>query len=620
MRKVLKIIVLGLVLAPFAFILSTHILASSPDFVIDTKTQLSYTTGDTFVTVKTEYIRTVKNSNYYFPASGEKTFHIPDVTGAERDSIKEERKFKLESISITDNRGRDINYSVEEGQPGQGLYVSVPNYRQTTSSSPYHIVLEYKTHDHILKVGDYVNIVGSSLTLDTKFERKEQESGTLTLFNYYYTIVVDEDIGPLTRSFPEYSRSWRNGGTHYTFTQTERIDNSPNLEFGTSVLYRFELEYITPQTDHLIPERYSSRFQALSTNIYEFSLPREFSETNQRVYLEEFSPLPQDIYRDIEGNILAMFEVPANQKSIIKVTGYISVNQDELTEEKPVYSNIQYNDYLRDITNSEYVYRYLRGTKYWEVNDPLIQQEAERLLEGQELLIDIIRNNYQFINDTLEYDTEKATAENERIGAKAALLGGPAVCMEYADLMIALLRAQGIPSRAAIGYANLREIAPTEQVRHQWVQIWIPEYGWLSVDPTFESANMKIGQMVDRVLWEVFNDDSLSNIRIYSANNIVDLTTEGFSIKIEGISDQEIDLEGLKSYTDLVEEDEIRQQDEPNFISLMNTILKTTMIGKALLITVPILLVLAVLIFVFGIINSIVKKRRREKKSDLRIK
>lgn len=621
MKNTFKILLLGLLLTPIALLFTSQILASDADFVIDTKTEVSYQTGESFVAVKTEYIRNVKNSNYYFPATGEKTFHIPDVLGAQEEDIVQEREYKLDSLSVVNEAGNDISYSVEEKGPGEGIFVTVPNYKETTSSSPYHIIMEYNTHDYVLKVGDFVNIVGSSLPKDTTFERKDQENSTLTVFNYYYSIVVDKDIGPLTGAFPDFTETEREDRTEYSFTQTNRIGNSPSLEFGTSVLYRFELEYITPQTDKLIPEKYSSVFQALSTNIYELSLPREFSETNQRVYFETVSPLPKDIYRDTEGNILAMFEIPANQSSKIHVTGYIYVNQDEMSQkEDSEYSQIKYSEYIQDIRASEYVSRYLRETKYWQINDALIKQEAERLAEGQALLIDVIRNNYQYINDTLEYDTQKATAENERIGAKAALLGGPSVCMEYADVMIALLRAQGIPSRAAIGYANLRETAPTEQVRHQWVQVWIPGYGWLSVDPTFESTNMKIGQMVDRVLWEVFNDDSLSNIRIYSANNIVNLTTEGFTTKIEGVSNQEVQLEELRTYADLSPNEDIREQGSTNLSSLLNTMLKTTTVGKALLITVPILVVLFALIAIISGVSSVVKKIRKKRKSSLRIK
>jgi len=607
----------------FLFILTiplppSKILASEGDFVIDTKTEILYTTGDDFVTVRTEYIRTVNNSTYYLPATGEKVFHIPDVAGVDEDTMLEERKYKLESLTVQDTNGNNVDYSVEEGETGLGLYITVPNYKTTTSTSKYQVILEYKTHDYIVKIGNFVNIVGTSLPDDTIFERIDQENSTLTTFNYDYTIVVDKNIWPLTKAFPNYTKTEEGEKTYFEFNQTGRIENSPYLEFGTSVLYKFELEYTTPQTDSFIPEKYSSVFRALSTNIYEISLPREFSETNQKVYFKEVSPLPKDIYRDTEGNILAMFEVPANQESTIKIVGYISVKQDEFQDNWD-YFDMNYEEYLATIKGSPYITKYLNATKYWQIQDDYIKQEANTLKEDQETLLDIISANYQYINDKLEYDKEKATLENQRIGAKEALLGGPSVCMEYADVMISLLRAQGIPSRAALGYANLGEIAETNQVRHQWVQIWVPEYGWLSVDPTFESRNMKIGQMVDRVLWEVFNDDSLSNICIYSANSIVDLTIEGFSINIRGAEDN-VNLEKLDTYTDLIPTEEIRDASSPNISSLVTTILKTTTLGKALLITIPILLVLFTLITLISLVSYLIKKQKEKKPKNKKVK
>lgn len=592
----------------FSTLLPFSVYAASADFVIDTSTEVSYITGNNFVTVTTTYNRTVKNSSYYFPASGEKTFHIPDISDSNEEEVRVEREYKLNSLFIKDDKGSKVNYSVEEGNIGEGIFVSVPNYKTTTPSSAYKIFITYNTHDLITKVGKFVNIIGTSLPTDTVFERKDEENGTITLFNYYFSIVTDSDIQPLSKAFPTFTKEEKDSKSYYYFNQAERIGNSPYLEFGTSALYRFELEYKTAKTDTLIPEKYSDVFKALSTNIYELSLPREFSETNQKVYFENVSPTPSDIYRDAEGNILALFEVPANQESIIKIDGYIMVNQDELKEESPSH-DIDYSEYLEKIKGSEYIRRYLSSTKYWEVSDELIQQEATTLKKDQKTLLDIVKANYKFVNDRLEYDQQKATSENERIGAKAALLGGASVCMEYADLMISLLRSQGIPSRAAIGYANLDEQIPEEQVRHQWVQIWVPDYGWLSVDPTFESNNMKIGQMMDRIVWEVFNNDSLSNIRVYSANNIKNLTSEGYTVKIYGVSD-DVKLNELRSYADLVSKEEISEL-SPSIGIFSSTMLKTTTFGKALIITIPILIVLVILIIGISVITHFIKKRRK---------
>ncbi len=611
MKNWFKNILLSITLLSIPFYSISEVNAQEEDFVIDTNTEVRYTTGDDFATVTTEYIRNVKNSAYYFPASGEKIFHIPDITDSSEDEIKVERKYKLENLIVEDSVGNEINYSIEENDIGEGIYVTVPNYKTTTSNSPYHIVLEYKTHDFVLKIGNFVNIIGPSLPKDTVFEKTDEETGTLTIFNYNFTVVVDENIPTLAKAYPKYTKSEEKGRQYFKFNQTDRIGNSPSLEFGTSVLYKFNLEYTTQQTDNFIPEKYSNLFNALSTNVYEISLPREFAETNQRVYLESISPTPKDIYMDEEGNILALFELPANKDDKIEITGYISVEQDSIEEQSKTF-DMSLKDYLEKIKSSDYIGRYLSATEYWEINDEYIKQEAETLIKDQGTLLNVIEANYKYITDKLEYDQNKATSENTRIGAKEALLGGPAVCMEYADVMISLLRAQGIPSRAALGYANLREVAPDNQVRHQWVQVWVPDYGWLSVDPTFESDNMKIGQMVDRVLWEVFNDDSLSNIKIYSANDIVDLTTEGFVVNVFGVTD-EVDLEALKTYSDYTPSGKVRESQDPNISSFVGTALKTTTLGKAVLVTLPVFLVLVTLIAIISFISILIKRQKRKR-------
>jgi transglutaminase-like putative cysteine protease len=618
MKNRFKNALLSIIMLSFLFPATSVVNAQGEDFVIDTNTEVTYSTGEDFATVTTEYIRNVENSEYYFPATGEKIFHIPDITDNSQEEIQVERKYKLESLTVQDATGNDIDYSIEENEAGEGIYVTVPNYKTTTSNSAYHIVLEYKTHDYILKIGDFVNIIGPSLPEETIFEKTDEESGTLTIFNYNFTVVVDEDIPTLAKAYPKYTKTEENGRQYFEFNQTDRIGNSPSLEFGTSVLYKFNLEYTTPQTDNFIPEKYSSLFNALSTNVYEISLPREFAETNQRVYIESISPTPKDIYRDEEGNILALFELPANKDDKIEITGYISVEQDSIEEQSKTF-DMSLEDYFGEIKNSDYIGRYLSETEYWEINDEYIKQEAETLIKDQGTLLDVIEANYKYVNDKLEYDQNKATSENTRIGAKEALLGGPSVCMEYADVMISLLRAQGIPSRAALGYANLREIAPDNQVRHQWVQIWVPDYGWLSVDPTFESANIKIGQMVDRILWEVFNDDSLSNIKIYSANDIVDLTTEGFVVNVFGVTD-EVDLETLKTYSDYTASGEVRDSQEPNISSFVGTALKTTTLGKAVLVTLPIFLILVTLIAIISFVSILIKRQKRKKKEKSQIK
>lgn len=64
------------------------------------------------------------------------------------------------------------------------------------------------------------------------------------------------------------------------------------------------------------------------------------------------------------------------------------------------------------------------------------------------------------------------------------------VCQDFAHVMIAGLRAHGLPARYVSGY--LRTVPPPGKARlvgadqsHAWVSVWLgPDVGWLDLDPT----------------------------------------------------------------------------------------------------------------------------------------
>ena len=592
------------------FLFTTPILAqSTPDFKINTYTKIFYTTGQDFVTVTNEYERLVENSSFYFTKEGEKVFHIPDVSSIEEEVLKE-RDFKKNSLKVTDTKNNSVNFTVEELNMGEGMYIHIPFYRTTTKSLPYKIVLTYNTHDNVIKSGKLITLMASSLPIDTVFQKNDEKNKTTTEFNYNLSIIVDEKIPLLAKAYPRFSKEEKEGLVYYNFLAEDRINKPPTLEFGTSVVYKFELEYQTPKTDSLIPPKYSKLLKALSTNIFEISLPREFAETSQKVVIEEISPLPQKIYRDEEGNVLAIFEIPANKDDKIKITGYISSSQSEYNTSLKEPLNIDFKEYLEKIGKDNTNKRYLNPTKYWQINDPFIQETAQSLISDDGTLEDVINSTYQYINDTLTYDNNKANSENERIGAVSALTGGASVCMEYADSMIALLRAQGIPSRAAFGYTEITD-TPKELIRHQWVQIWVPEFGWISIDPTYESNNRKIGQLIERVLWETFNDDSISNIYVYSVNNLDNFDEKSFSIKLSSIEDIP-DIE-QKTYSDILPGVGIKESDKYTIGNWTNTFLKTTVLGRALLVSLPILVTLFVTITILVSIKLVKAKTSKTK-------
>jgi hypothetical protein len=593
---------------------SSVVFADTSDFEFSNYTTISYETGTDYVTVNTRYLREVNNDKYYYPPTGDKTFFIPDIPNSTEEEIAQEREFKMDSISVVNSVDREVDYSTETDSTG--IYVKVPNYKSTTAGSPFDITLSYKTHDLVTRVFDYVKITAPSLPEDVEFSSTNEGNNTVSKYSYFLDIVVEKDIPELIRVFPsKYSSEEADDHITYSFSQESRIGNTPVVEFGTSIIYKFEYIYNTPKTDDFIDPKISKHFKALSTNIFELSLPREYGETNQSVLIESISPTPTKISRDSEGNIIGTFEVPANTESEIKVVGYISLSR-ETFEDNEIFEDIDTDIYLNQIEEDTSLSKYLIPTTYWEVEDEYIQSEASNIAEGKYTILDLLEADYEYINEKLEYDQSKATSSNLRIGAKAALQGGASVCMEYSDAMITILRAQGIPARAAVGYAELNgeEETAEELLRHQWVQVWIPDYGWLTIDPTYEGSDKIMGAYIDRILWETFSGDSLSNIKVYSANveKIVDNPDYNISIyAVETSPDSD-----LYEYTDFNRSNEIKEENEniPVF-EWFNTFLKTTIVGKALVIVMPIALVVVVLTILIAIFKNIVKKKKPKKKS-----
>jgi transglutaminase-like putative cysteine protease len=58
---------------------------------------------------------------------------------------------------------------------------------------------------------------------------------------------------------------------------------------------------------------------------------------------------------------------------------------------------------------------------------------------------------------------------------------GKGVCQDFAHLMIAVLRSMGVPARYVSGYVHRPN---KESQSHAWCEAWLPDLGWVGLDPT----------------------------------------------------------------------------------------------------------------------------------------
>jgi len=123
--------------------------------------------------------------------------------------------------------------------------------------------------------------------------------------------------------------------------------------------------------------------------------------------------------------------------------------------------------------------KYLTDDLKYCITMPYIQKAAEIAVAGAENPYWIARNIFDYLRQILHY---------ERIGgwdiAPTVIRRGSGSCSEYTFAYIALCRASGLPARYAGAVVIRGEDACFDYVYHRWVEVYLPGYGWMPVDPS----------------------------------------------------------------------------------------------------------------------------------------
>jgi transglutaminase-like putative cysteine protease/glutamine cyclotransferase len=117
------------------------------------------------------------------------------------------------------------------------------------------------------------------------------------------------------------------------------------------------------------------------------------------------------------------------------------------------------------------------GTKYL-TDDPYIKNLATQLLGDRKNPYYIARNIFDYVREHLEYKLEGGWN-----AAPVVLKRGTGSCSEYSFCFIALCRAAGIPARYAGAIVVRGDDASMDDVFHRWPEIYLPNYGWIPIDP-----------------------------------------------------------------------------------------------------------------------------------------
>ncbi|MEI6091927.1 MAG: transglutaminase-like domain-containing protein [bacterium] len=204
-----------------------------------------------------------------------------------------------------------------------------------------------------------------------------------------------------------------------------------------------------------------------------------------------FSLEPNNVFFE-NGNKYAKFVIidPA-KKEKIKISYTLEIYHNDFA------TRVEHKEILLDSNNN-----YLSIEKFIEIDDEQIRRKAEELRGNQ--TIETLKNIYLFVNENISY----SGFNPNDLGAKAALENKAGDCSEFSDLFVALCRINNIPARVIGGYTVDFENTP----KHNWVQVYLKNYGWISFDPTPGNSS-SFSNMENRYIQisNVRNDKILSN-------------------------------------------------------------------------------------------------------------
>lgn len=412
---------------------------------------------------------TNKFSDRYLPGGSSRSyfFVISAQESSERTAVA---NIIYNSLTVVLN-GEQIDFQrVKEGE-NYGITYSLrrrlnPNEKQTVRISYIHPELGEK-------VGGLVDAYIPAFAENFQFQLES------TTYRYRTRLKIPKSSGEENIVSVEPASKFSEGDFDvYVFNQDSLIGKFVWVQRGNQQVYKFQLRQQVLATEAK---------QSGGINQYRMVLPRDIDEVRvaQTVYFTRITPEPLVVAKDSEANIIGVFRAPADRDFEIVLEGYAVVKNKG-------QGKISGAGRINEIDRVKFK-KYLQPAEFWEVNAKEVEGKVETEVGDQEDVLTILNQLYGSVVEEIDYSQVKRFGLNERQGALKTLQGGAAVCMEYSDLYLTLLRNKGIPARAAFGYGYDSRLGADAQEAHQWVQAYLPEQdNWVSIDVTWGEAGPQL--------------------------------------------------------------------------------------------------------------------------------
>jgi transglutaminase-like putative cysteine protease len=199
----------------------------------------------------------------------------------------------------------------------------------------------------------------------------------------------------------------------------------------------------------------------------------------------EYFPQPADFLTDRWGQKVAHYKFQN-----LEATKFVSVG---MKVKARLYKN-RYYIFPEKVGKLEEIpksikEKYLVDDAKYSISDPFIQMSAVRAVGDETNPYWIARKIFSYVIDHMEYELSGGWNI-----APTVLKRGTGSCSEYSFVYIALCRASGLPARYVGSVVIRGDDASDDDVFHRWVEVYLPNYGWIPVDPSGGDSPIPAGQ------------------------------------------------------------------------------------------------------------------------------
>ncbi|MDL2300327.1 transglutaminase-like domain-containing protein [Clostridiaceae bacterium OttesenSCG-928-D20] len=129
---------------------------------------------------------------------------------------------------------------------------------------------------------------------------------------------------------------------------------------------------------------------------------------------------------------------------------------------------------------------FIRSNKYVNyTKDSEVVKKAAELTKNKTATLDKVDAVYDFVVKNFKYDYDLAA--NVKSGyvpdLDSVLKNKKGICFDYASVMTAMLRSQGVPTQLVFGYAG--------KAYHSWINVYSEKDGWVTATIYFDGKNWK---------------------------------------------------------------------------------------------------------------------------------